>query len=115
MSPQAFANWRPEKRINDPKLWKSDAAMELRELPCACCQLRAGETLHHIVPRSQRGDDVLENLIGIDYTCHDQLHHAPNALELAHAIGRGLTPANIAYVVAKKGAGWLESRYGVIA
>lgn len=106
---------RVAKRVNDPKVYKTRAAEVLRERPCAACQELPGSTLHHVVPRSQRGDDVIENLIGLCQSDHDELHHGMRANLLYLAIGRNLTPANIAYVLEKRGAGWLSSRYGVIA
>lgn len=103
------------KRVNDPKVYKSPAAGELRERPCACCEERPGVTLHHVVPRSQRGDDVLENLIQLCVMCHDALHHAVETRSLYRRIGLRLTRENIAYVLSKKTPFWLEDRYGVTA
>ena len=106
---------RVAKRVNDPKVYKTPAADELRGRPCACCVERPGVTLHHVVPRSQRGDDVIENLVGLCVACHDALHHAMETRSLYLRIGRNLTPANIAYVLEKKNGHWLEQRYGVTA
>lgn len=112
----AYANWRPDKRIVDRKVFASDAAAELRQRPCAGCGVRPGSQLHHVVSRGGRGDDVIENLIGLcDSYCHDAVHHAPSSGALLLEIGRRLTPANVAYAVGKKGAGWLATRYGVVA
>lgn len=32
-------------------------------------------TLHHVIYRSQRGEDVLENLVNICFRCHRRVHN----------------------------------------
>jgi hypothetical protein len=105
---------RSAKRINDPKVFRSEEAGELRAQPCRACKERAGRELHHLVPRSQRGDDVIENLVGICTECHDKLHRGLQSVRIYLAIGETLRVREIAYVLEKKGAGWLEQRYGVV-
>jgi hypothetical protein len=108
-----YARWKPEKAIRNPRLLSSPAAQQLRTQPCAACRRRPGVTLHHIVSRAQRGDDVLSNLIQLCVDCHDALHHSPRSREIYLSIGRSLTLAQIAYVIGKRGAGYLERVYGV--
>jgi len=113
--PVRFGDWRPEKAIRRRSLLNAPAVKHMRTLPCASCEERAGWTIHHVVPKAQRGDDLLSNLIQLCVDCHDALHHAPDATAIHHRIGQRLTAANIEYVLWKKGAAWLEDRYGVIA
>lgn len=40
---------------------------------CACCG-RPIEHYHHIVPRSEGGSDVPENIVGLCKDCHDRIH-----------------------------------------
>lgn len=40
---------------------------------CACCG-RPIEHYHHIVPRSEGGSDVPENIVGLCKDCHERLH-----------------------------------------
>lgn len=74
-----------------------------------------GTTLHHIVSKSLRGDDVADNLVPLcgDGTsgCHGLVEaRDPWARPL---LGERLTEAERAYVLRKKGAGWLERHYGL--
>jgi hypothetical protein len=41
---------------------------------CRCCGIRSGLHVHHIVYRSQGGDDAEWNLITLCHHCHDSIH-----------------------------------------
>lgn len=87
------------------------------------CQLCGAVTLaldpHHIVPRSQGGDDVLANLAPLctfprldapdAKSCHDRItENDPAALR---AFRVTLDELQVAYVLERKGEAWLDDRY----
>jgi 5-methylcytosine-specific restriction endonuclease McrA len=41
---------------------------------CQMCGKRANLQVHHILLRSQSGDDIEDNLITLCSECHDQIH-----------------------------------------
>lgn len=66
---------------------------------------------HHIVPRSQLGDDCADNLVALHRECHrDVTEHVGNARERLAFL---LTRAEIEYCAMKCGPGWLQAAYGV--
>lgn len=86
------------------------------------CQLCGARTLaldpHHLVPRSQGGDDVTENFAPLctfpafaeaRAGCHQRItENDPGAL----AELRGtLDLLQLAYIVERKGTAWLDDRY----
>lgn len=91
-----FHEWRSEQR-------------------CWVCGARATNT-HHILPRSQGGDDRLENfapLCGSGTTgCHGLIEARDR--EARAKLRRALTPANIAYLDRKVGPWWLERHYPLV-
>ena len=52
-------DWKPSKRVKEPK------TMRAKHQSGCFCVLNCGETgtIHHVLPRSQGGDDVPANLI----------------------------------------------------
>lgn len=83
--------------------------------PCRGCGGQ-GESFHHLVPRSLRGDDVEANLVPVcghgTAGCHGALeNHVGGWEEIAHAVRHSLTPLELQYVAAKKGRGWLDRYY----
>lgn len=104
-------------------------AMRLAGGMCECGCGRRADSAHHLVARSQRGDDVLENIVVLagDGTrlCHGALEAACRTwdsirdvyidpADVRSGIRSRLEqarPATIAYLLAKKGAVWLERRY----
>jgi hypothetical protein len=106
---------RPPKRIKaDQNQW---LRLRNRKVPAECrlCGKTDGLTIHHIVSKSLGGDDVLDNLVWLDGSgttgCHGLVEaHDPWACLL---LGLRLTDSERAYVVGKKGAYYLEDRYGL--
>lgn len=104
-------NPRPPKRIRDP------AAGRAKATQCRLCARRVPEVghvdRHHLVPRSQGGDDVEANLVGLcapwDPSCH-RLVTENDASALAR-LRWALWPEEVAYVVERKGRDWLDRRY----
>lgn len=107
---------RPERRAKaSPAEWKRLREEKLVGRSCRICVALLADSLHHLVPRSQSGDDVADNLVGLcgDGTrgCHGRVEaRDPWACSL---LGRRLTAEERAYVTAKKGAWYLEKRYGL--
>lgn len=62
-------DWKPLKRIKDKTVMKR---LHVKGVICVLCGRKA--SLHHIYPKSQGGDDVTSNLVGL---CGDgvQGHH----------------------------------------
>lgn len=110
-------NPRPTRRIVDREAGRAKAGAGAE---CRLCGVRAHLERHHLVPRSQRGDDVDENIVplcgphhagGLSMLvgCHRLVtENDPDALALLR--GR-LFPEEEAYVAHKMGWGWLERRY----
>jgi 5-methylcytosine-specific restriction endonuclease McrA len=102
-------NPRPARRIVDRDAGRSKVA----GAACRVCGGRTGLERHHLVPRSQRGDDVDENIVPLCGpwmpSCH-KLVTENDPAALATLRGR-LWPEEEAYVARKMGWGWLERRY----
>lgn len=82
--------------------WRCQACSEMRTL-----------TIHHLVPRSQGGDDTIGNLMALcghgTAGCHgDVTANRPHALA---AVRRNLTPQQTRYIIERKGEAWLDRRY----
>jgi hypothetical protein len=70
--------------------------------------------LHHILPRSHSGDDVVENLAPVCRHDHRRIEARDPAARVA--LRGALMPANLAYLHDKLGErtlGWLERNYPV--
>lgn len=80
------------------------------------CQLCGARTLaldpHHLVPRSQGGDDVQPNFAALCIfppACHRRItENDPDALRQLRA---SLDPLQLAYILERKDAAWLDRRY----
>lgn len=94
--------------------WAAIRERKLRGWPCRICDDKAAVELHHLVPRGMggaHGDDVAENLVPVCRVCHGLIEaRDPWASSL---LGRRLTNAERQYVVGKRGAWYLEKRYGL--
>lgn len=91
--------------------------------PCRVCGGAPPNELHHLIPRSQGGDDQNANLVPLCHDCHSKVtrydREACAALRAnlqwrdpkgAHPLESG---DEYAYMVGKKGEGWVEDRYPV--
>lgn len=63
-------DWKPEKRIRDPEAVKN----RIKGARCRNCPDRASDG-HHILLRSQGGDDVEDNIMPLCRECHYTYHH----------------------------------------
>jgi 5-methylcytosine-specific restriction endonuclease McrA len=106
---------KPVKRFRATAAgWVDLRARKLLGL-CRVCEDAKAVSLHHVLPRSQGGDDVAENLVELcgDGTtgCHGLVEaRDPWARSL---LGQRLTVPERAYVITKQSVAWLEKNYGV--
>lgn len=107
---------KPPARVKaSPAEKKRLRAEKVTGRACRVCVVLLASDPHHLVPRgmgaSIGGDDVADNLVGLCRRCHDLVEDRdPWACSL---LGTRLTDAERDYVIAKKGAWYLESRYGL--
>lgn len=105
---------RYRRKVASPKQWAAIRAEKLTG-----CRLAATECvgkayvceLHHLVSRSQGGDDVADNLVALCASCHHRVtgrHPAPLA-----ALAASLSDSEYAYVVGKLGEGAMGRLFGV--
>jgi hypothetical protein len=109
---------KPAKRVvASADVWALMRPVILRE-PCYGClglsPLRRG--VHHLVPKSLGGDDVIENLIPLCGTgttgCHGIYEdRAPGWRMIAGMIRKALSVEKVGYVVGKKGEDFLDRYY----
>lgn len=106
---------KPPKRIKASRAeWDGLREEKLYGRSCRVCVVLLASELHHLVPRGMgggNGDDVAENLVGLCSGCHRRVEaRDPWASTL---LGQRLEDAERAYVIAKRGAWYLEKRYGL--
>lgn len=97
-----------EFRHVDPDVGKAKAR---REMGCRGCGIGGYFARHHLVNRSQGGDDVENNLVPLCVLCHDAFHFGPNSDFVGSRIRYSLSKEETAYVVAKKGEWFLDRFY----
>lgn len=87
---------------------------------CRGCGQDAAEG-HHVLHRSQGGDDHIDNIIPLCDWCHDLYHESfeDDSRQVAVEIGRKLRAVEVDYVLDRlgdiEGAAYLERRYYVTA
>lgn len=102
----------PKRVVASLNSWESLRYQKLG--PCRICG-KVPATLHHLVPRSLRGDDVAENLVPLcghgTQGCHGDVEaHRPEAVA---ALRQALRPEELKYILTLKGSVFLERYYGV--
>ncbi len=104
-------NPRPAKRHKASKAEWSFLRRQKIGDGCRVCHTSFRTELHHLVPRSNGGDDFPSNLVEL---C--SLHHAmveARDTTVSMMLGLSLLPDERAYVTQKKGAYYLHDRYRV--
>lgn len=111
---------KPARRIRaTAEDWQALRAAKLIGKPCRVCE-RQAESLHHLLPRSQGGDDVAVNLIPLCGSGTTGCHGAIEAAEWLprSVLGSRLSPEEVEYVRRKLGreAGddFLKRRYSAV-
>jgi 5-methylcytosine-specific restriction endonuclease McrA len=96
-------DWKPEPRIRD------SAAIQrkvMSEPLCRACRLEKAVDGHHVLLKSQSGDDIEDNIVPLCRACHRDYHEA--------RIGIRLTLDERLYVLTKLGQNpgtvYLENR-----
>lgn len=114
----ALEQWRASRQP-DPKPRKREVAAGVGMGVVRAvrqCQLCGARTLaldpHHLVPRSQGGDDVVPNFAPLCIfppACHKRItENDPDALRRLRGT---LDVLQVAYILERKGAAWLDRRY----
>lgn len=117
VTPQEYLSVRPDPKPR-PRIratssqWKAIHARKRLGRPCRLCGAPA-TNLHHIVPRSQGGDDVEANLVEVCGSgttgCHGRIE-ARDA-DARSALRAQFSSDEIGYVLDRKGAAWLDGAY----
>lgn len=98
---------RPRRRTRAPDAGRAKClSIDAR---CRVCGGARGLQRHHVVPRSQGGDDVDENLVPLCSDCHRRI--TGNDRLALRLLRERLMPEEEAYVVSKRGEDWLDRRY----
>jgi hypothetical protein len=80
--------------------------------PCRVCSKRSSLiVLHHLVKRSDGGDDLADNLVPVCHDDHAALHNRAPAI--ARLLLSRLSDAEYAYMVTRGGEDYAERVYGV--
>lgn len=79
---------------------------------CRVCGANYMNELHHLVPRSQGGDDWPANLVELCRSCHTLIEARNETVSMR--LGAKLHADELAYVTQKKGAYYLNDRYKVV-
>jgi hypothetical protein len=112
---EAHLDPKPSRRIvADQNDWLRLRAEKLGGL-CRICEQRAAESLHHLCPKSLRGDDLAQNLVGL---CGDGVRGCHGLVEArdpwaCSLLGQKLTAAELEYLLEKKGSSFVQRYYGV--
>jgi 5-methylcytosine-specific restriction endonuclease McrA len=107
---------KPRRRIRASTPRSRTVAYErAHRSACALCGAQRGVQAAHVVPRSQGGDDVAENVAPLCLDCHWWIDQGagPDARDLRVRLRAWIAgePTVLAYVLDRKGAAWLDRRY----
>lgn len=106
---------RYRRKVASPKQWLAIREEKMQE-GCRIGWSKAHRDsltihLHHLVPRSQGGDDIAANLIPLCPECHRRV--TENDRQALAMVAASLQDAERAYIVGKLGEGALERLFGV--
>lgn len=101
----SHVDWKPEKRLRDPEVFKR---FHRQNHVCVSCHYNRSVQAHHLLPRSQSGDDIAANLTALCLLCHSALHGNP---QHGHPELGYLTPE----IVRERIGAWLMSDAGLEA
>ncbi len=108
---------RPPKRQRASQTQWADLRQAKSPRECRLCGTKTGLSLHHLLPRSLGGSDVLENLCWLCGTGTTGHHGAIEARDpwACSLLGQRLTDAEYGYLLAHKGEDFIHRYYGVRA
>ncbi|MBA3565240.1 MAG: HNH endonuclease [Actinobacteria bacterium] len=104
---------KPSKRYRATKKEWEDIHAAFKGASCRICEEYPIE-LHHVLPRSHSGDDVMVNLVPLCRVCHARVE-ARDPLARA-ALRESLSEAHIAYLrfrLGERAEAWLDRNYSV--
>lgn len=108
---ETAVDFKDPPRVRDPEVLKR--FHEAGHLCLVCLWHRVDA--HHLLLRSQSGDDVLANLIPLCSSCHEALHLGivlPRDTIGRYILSERGTEA-LSYLRSKRSDGWIEKRFGV--
>jgi 5-methylcytosine-specific restriction endonuclease McrA len=99
---------KPRKRILNPN---AGVGKVRQERACRACGRRLFFLeRHHLVKRSQGGDDVDANLVPLcGYGCHGKVEAKDR--ETLVKLRKALRPDEVDYIIVRKGEAWLDRMY----
>lgn len=100
---------RYRRKIAGPKRWQ--ALEDEKGGTCRVCNTRDGDHLHHLVFRSDYGDDVADNLVPLCAVCHGRVHARWGTSGADLIVS--LTDAEYAYMIERGGEDYPERAYGI--
>jgi hypothetical protein len=104
---------KPRKRVVNPDAGVEKVYGPTGERACRVCRRRGFVSRHHLVKRSQGGDDVDENIVPL---CGDGVAGCHGRVEAKHretlvALRKALRPDELDYIILRKGEAWLDRMY----
>lgn len=104
---------RYRRKVAGPKQRQALRAEKLNGRECRMTVFTGtpATELHHLVPRSQGGDDEADNLIPVCSSCHRNITN--NNRYALQRLATLLTDAEYAYIIGKLGEGGPERLFGV--
>lgn len=64
---------------------------QLQDDTCLLCQENVIEHFHHLIPRSKRGDNTINNIAGLCQRCHEAVHKSADTAEKLSTLKKGQT------------------------
>lgn len=102
---------RRRRHVETPGWWKKQQRRKTGK--CVLCRRTRKTSWHHLVPRSQGGGDVEENLVELcgDGTtgCHGDIEARRRGAR--HHLRSKLTVAQTAYIIGRTNRDWIERHY----
>lgn len=101
---------RYTRKVAGAKRWQQ--IIDSKQGACRVCTAPPPNEMHHLIPRSQGGNDTEANIVPLCGVCHDLIERRDPIAGMKLAIS--LTDAEYAFMVHHGGEGILERRLGVI-
>jgi len=107
---------RYRRKIASPKAWQAIIAAKRGPCRVCCTPTQNGfdygpVSFHHLLARSQGGDDVADNIVPLHAGCHEAVTQRVGPALIC--LARSLSDAERAYIIGKLGEGGMERLFGV--